>query len=149
MRRPRNLRTPKPIGFLVLGRRMVRTPGGYRLQQQEVHVTRFAVSRIWQGGIVIGGVTTIVFSLTRVVGDPVQALLPIEASAMERIAAERRLGLDQPLLEQFVHFVSVTTSLHYLTSTFTGDDTCRQQMREHLWALSCVQEELAPLTAAA
>ena len=112
-------------------------------------MTRFAVSRIWQGGIVIGGVTTIVFSLTRVVGDPVQALLPIEASAMERIAAERRLGLDQPLLEQFVHFVSVTTSLHYLTSTFTGDDTCRQQMREHLWALSCVQEELAPLTAAA
>jgi len=62
---------------------------------------RFAVRRIVQGLIVILGVTVVVFVVTRLVGDPVDVLLPLEATDEQRAAFEHELGFDRPILVQF------------------------------------------------
>lgn len=62
---------------------------------------RFAVRRIVQGLIVILGVTVVVFVVTRLVGDPVDVLLPLEATDEQRAAFEHELGFDRPILIQF------------------------------------------------
>ncbi len=66
---------------------------------------RFAVRRIAQGLIVVLGVTITVFVVTRMIGDPVKVLLPLEATAEERAAFEHRLGFDRPIPVQFVDYV--------------------------------------------
>ncbi|MGH2672016.1 MAG: ABC transporter permease, partial [Actinomycetota bacterium] len=62
---------------------------------------RFAVRRIVQGLIVILGVTVVVFVVTRLVGDPVDVLLPLEATDEQRAAFEHELGFDRPIVIQF------------------------------------------------
>jgi peptide/nickel transport system permease protein len=66
---------------------------------------RFAVRRIAQGFLVIFGVTIMVFVFTRMVGDPVKVMLPLEASRQERAAFEHQLGLDRSIPAQFVSYV--------------------------------------------
>jgi len=65
----------------------------------------FILRRAWHGLIVVFGVTAIVFIVTRVIGDPVQVMLPIEATSEERALLRGQLGLDRPLPEQFIAFV--------------------------------------------
>lgn len=62
---------------------------------------RFAVRRIIQGLIVVFFVTVFVFVITRMVGDPVDVLLPLEATQEQRAAFEHELGFDRPILVQF------------------------------------------------
>ena len=66
---------------------------------------RFAVRRIAQGFLVIFGVTIMVFVFTRMVGDPVKVMLPLEASQQERATFEHQLGLDRSIPAQFVSYV--------------------------------------------
>lgn len=66
---------------------------------------RFFVRRAAHGLIVIFGVTMIVFVVTRMVGDPVQVMLPIDATAEQRDALRTQLGFDKPLPQQFVSYV--------------------------------------------
>jgi len=66
---------------------------------------RFAVRRIAQGLIVILGVTVVVFVVTRMVGDPVDVLLPLEATEEQRAAFERALGFDRPIPVQFADYL--------------------------------------------
>jgi peptide/nickel transport system permease protein len=66
---------------------------------------RFAVRRIVQGMIVILGVTVVVFVVTRLVGDPVDVLLPLEATDEQRAAFEHELGFDRPILIQFGNYM--------------------------------------------
>jgi peptide/nickel transport system permease protein len=66
---------------------------------------RFVVRRIARGLIVIFGVTVVVFVVTRLIGDPVKVMLPLEATPAERAAFAHRLGLDRPILVQFVDYV--------------------------------------------
>jgi peptide/nickel transport system permease protein len=66
---------------------------------------RFAVRRIVQGLIVILGVTVVVFVVTRLVGDPVDVLLPLEATDEQRAAFEHELGFDRPILIQFGNYM--------------------------------------------
>jgi len=65
----------------------------------------FFLQRLIHGLIVVIGVTVIVFFVTRIIGDPVQVMLPVEATLEQRALLERQLGLDRPILEQFVDFV--------------------------------------------
>jgi peptide/nickel transport system permease protein len=67
---------------------------------------RFAVRRIAQGLLVIIGVSVTVFVVTRMIGDPVDILLPLEATAAERARFEHQLGFDRPIYVQFGDFVS-------------------------------------------
>ena len=66
---------------------------------------RFAVRRVAQGLLVIFGVTVMVFVFTRLVGDPVKVMLPLEASTQERAAFKHQLGLDRSIPAQFVSYV--------------------------------------------
>ena len=43
----------------------------------------------------------VVFTLGRVTGNPVDTMLPIEASAKDREAFIARMGLDRPILVQY------------------------------------------------
>lgn len=66
---------------------------------------RFVLKRLRQGLIVIFGVVIIVFLATRTIGDPVDFLLPTEASQEQRDALTHELGYDRPLAVQFVDYV--------------------------------------------
>ncbi|MEM7446364.1 MAG: ABC transporter permease [Pseudomonadota bacterium] len=65
---------------------------------------RMLIKRGWDGLIVILGVVVVVFIVTRMIGDPVDIMLPLEATEEQRAAFEAQLGLDQPILTQFVQY---------------------------------------------
>lgn len=65
----------------------------------------YIFDRLWQGVIVVLSVVVVVFILTRMIGDPVAVMLPLEATAEQRAVFEAQLGLDRPILEQFVTYV--------------------------------------------
>ena len=95
---------------------------------------RYILKRFWHGLIVIFGVTIIVFVVTRMVGDPVKVMLPLEATLEQRAAFEKRLGLDRPIPVQFVDFIGDIFRLNF------GDS-----LWQHRPAMEIVFEKL-PLT---
>ncbi|TXL80283.1 ABC transporter permease [Vineibacter terrae] len=64
----------------------------------------FLLRRLGHGIVVVLGVTIVVFIVTRMVGDPVRVMLPIDASDEQRQAFAHHLGLDRPLPAQFADF---------------------------------------------
>jgi peptide/nickel transport system permease protein len=66
---------------------------------------RMILLRLWHGLIVIIGVVVVVFVVTRLIGDPVDVMLPLEATPEQRAAFEAALGLDKPIAVQFVNYV--------------------------------------------
>lgn len=74
---------------------------------------RHLLSRLWHGLIVVFGVTVIVFVVTRMVGDPVAMMLPLEATAEQRSAFEHELGFDRPIAVQFGEFVAGAARLDF------------------------------------
>lgn len=95
---------------------------------------RYILKRFWHGVIVIFGVTVIVFVVTRMVGDPVQVMLPLEATLEQRAAFEKQLGLDRPIPVQFIDFLGDIARLDF------GDS-----LWQHRPAMEIVFEKL-PLT---
>jgi peptide/nickel transport system permease protein len=66
----------------------------------------FIAKRLYYGLYVVIGVTVLVFVVTRVIGDPISAMLPMESSAAQRALFAQQLGLDRPLYVQFVDFLA-------------------------------------------
>jgi len=66
---------------------------------------RYIVQRLWQGVILLVLVTTIVFFLGRLTGNPVDLMLPEDATEEDRVALIATLGLDAPMHEQFGIFI--------------------------------------------
>lgn len=95
---------------------------------------RMILLRLWHGLIVIVGVVVVVFVVTRLIGDPVDVMLPLEATAEQRAAFEAQLGLDKPILVQFANYVWDLTRLDF------GDSLWQQRP-----ALEIVWERM-PLT---
>jgi peptide/nickel transport system permease protein len=95
---------------------------------------RYILRRIWHGAIVILGVTIIVFVVTRMVGDPVKLMLPLEATLEQRAAFEKQLGLDRPIYVQFIEFMAGIARLDFGNSLW-----------QHRPAMDIVFEKL-PLT---
>lgn len=95
---------------------------------------RFILRRLIQGVIVIMGVTIIVFIVTRMVGDPVKVMLPLESTVEQRAAFEKKLGLDRPIYVQFVDFMGDIARLDF------GDS-----LWQHRPAMEIVFEKL-PMT---
>ncbi|MCU4179834.1 ABC transporter permease [Bosea sp. BH3] len=62
-------------------------------------------SRLGEGLIAIWGVVTIVFVVSRLLGDPAVLLLPIGASEAQLQELRTQLGLDQPLPQQYLTFL--------------------------------------------
>jgi len=66
---------------------------------------RYILQRLWQGLILLVLVTTIVFFLGRLTGNPADMMLPEDATAEDREDLIQKLGLDGPLSEQFFLFI--------------------------------------------
>lgn len=66
----------------------------------------FLINRILQAVICILGVSVIIFSITHLIGDPVQLLMPAEASEADRLAYRKAMGLDRSVVEQYFLFLS-------------------------------------------
>jgi peptide/nickel transport system permease protein len=64
----------------------------------------YLVKRLGQGLIVIIGVVTVVFIVTRLIGDPAKIMLPLTSTAAERKAFDHQLGLDKPLVVQYADY---------------------------------------------
>lgn len=69
--------------------------------------------RLWHGAIVIVGVVVVVFVVTRLIGDPVDVMLPLEATEEQRAAFEAQLGLDRPIVIQFADYLWDLTRLDF------------------------------------
>lgn len=82
---------------------------------------RFIVRRTLQGLLVIVGVTVVVFGVTRMVGDPVKFVLPLEATAEQREARAHELGFDRPIVTQFGDYVEDLARLDFGESLWQRD----------------------------
>jgi peptide/nickel transport system permease protein len=66
---------------------------------------RFVVIRFIWAALTLLVVLTFVFFLARLSGDPVRLMLPFDATAAQVAAMRSTLGLDRPILEQYVAFM--------------------------------------------
>ncbi|MBX3140372.1 MAG: ABC transporter permease [Trueperaceae bacterium] len=65
---------------------------------------QFVVRRLAQGVLVLAGVLTVVFFLTRLSGEPLALFVPVGASAADVERIRHELGFDRPLLVQLATF---------------------------------------------
>jgi ABC-type dipeptide/oligopeptide/nickel transport system permease component len=66
---------------------------------------RFLLGRLVYALAVLVGVTSLVFGLIHLSGDPLDGLVPPGSSPEQRAALRRGFGLDRPLPEQYVRFL--------------------------------------------
>jgi peptide/nickel transport system permease protein len=64
----------------------------------------FILRRTFQSVLTVLGVMTVAFFLVRLAGDPAVLLLPVEASDEDIARLRTALGLDQPLVVQYLKF---------------------------------------------
>ena len=67
---------------------------------------RYLLLRIGQALLAMWGVTILVFALTRLSGDILQIMLPIEATAEDFARASKVWGLDKNIVEQYVIYAN-------------------------------------------
>jgi peptide/nickel transport system permease protein len=67
---------------------------------------RFGLSRALQSLVALAILSMVVFVLARATGDPLQLILPANATAEDYANAREYLGLDRPLHEQYLRFVA-------------------------------------------
>lgn len=65
----------------------------------------FLLRRLAQSVVVLFLVSVLAFALVLFSGDPVAMMLPIHASEQDRLTLQRELGLDQPLVAQYLSFL--------------------------------------------
>lgn len=82
----------------------------------------FFSRRLGESLLAIWGVVTIVFFVTRILGDPAALLLPIGASEADLQALRVQLGLDQPILVQYGQFLLNAVQGDFGTSFQHGRD---------------------------
>jgi ABC-type dipeptide/oligopeptide/nickel transport system permease component len=84
-------------------------------------VLRFLARRLALTVVVLIGVATLVFSLIHLIpGDPAQAMLGEAASQKDVDDLRHKLGLDQPLIAQYGHFLGAAAHGDLGTSFRTG-----------------------------
>lgn len=66
---------------------------------------RYLLIRLFEGIAVVIGVVTIVFFVTRMLGDPALLLVPQGASEEDLASFREALGLDKPLYVQYFQFI--------------------------------------------
>ncbi len=65
----------------------------------------FVLRRLIQSVLVMLAVALIAFTMFRFIGDPVNSMLPENATSEQRTELRQQLGLDQPVTVQFTRFV--------------------------------------------
>ena len=66
---------------------------------------RYILIRLVQGFVTLIAISVIVFGLGRIAGNPLDVLLPMEATQEDYDRVERAWGLDQPLHIQYFKFI--------------------------------------------
>ena len=79
---------------------------------------RYVSSRLTQGLVVIVGVSVLVFVVTRMIGDPVNFILPLSASPEQRDALRETLGFNDSIFTQFGRFAADAIRLDFGDSTY-------------------------------
>src|SRR5213594_1937075 len=79
-------------------------------------MARFLLSRAAQALVSILGVSTIVFVVMHLSGDPTVLLVPEGASREDIALLRRQLGFDQPLAVQYAHYLASLARLDLGTS---------------------------------
>lgn len=74
---------------------------------------RYVARRLLSGLVVVFGVTVVVFVVTRMVGDPVKFILPLEATEEQRAARSAELGFDWPIATQFFDYLEDLARLDF------------------------------------
>lgn len=69
-------------------------------------MARFLLGRLFDGLVAILGVVTIVFVISRLLGDPAVLLLPVGATEQQIADLRSGLGLDRPIWQQYVTYLS-------------------------------------------
>jgi peptide/nickel transport system permease protein len=65
----------------------------------------FLLRRLWQSAILLVVVTVLVFLIVLMTGDPIRALVPIDAAPADVENIRHQFGLDQPVWVQYLLFV--------------------------------------------
>jgi ABC-type dipeptide/oligopeptide/nickel transport system permease component len=82
---------------------------------------RYILRRLIAALFVVWGVTTVVFLILHVTSDPVDLLLPPNASQADYDALKTRLGLDAPLPIQYLRFLAGAATLNFGSSYRYGE----------------------------
>lgn len=77
---------------------------------------KYIIQRLLFTVVVIFGISIMVFFITHIVGNPVDILLPLNASEEQRQALTVKLGLDQPIYIQLLHYLGNLIRLDFGTS---------------------------------
>lgn len=83
-------------------------------------MTRYLVGRIFQAVLGLIFITTLIFFLVRLTGDPARILMSDFAPVELRQELAERLGLDRPLHEQYVSYIGGLLTLD-LGRSFNGE----------------------------
>jgi peptide/nickel transport system permease protein len=83
---------------------------------------RYVLRRLAQGALVIFLVTVVVFVTTRLVGDPVDVLLPFESTPEQRAEFRHQLGLDRSIPVQFWEYLKDVAHLDFGQSLVLRED---------------------------
>jgi ABC-type dipeptide/oligopeptide/nickel transport system permease component len=96
-------------------------------------MTQYLLRRCGRALFALWGISTIVFVVMRLSGDPAVLLLPQEASRADIQRLRQELGLDDPFLVQYARFLG-----HAVTGNFGESlrhrEPAMQLVRAHLWA---------------
>jgi len=66
---------------------------------------KFVIGRIAESVVTVWGIVTIVFIVSRLIGDPAVLLLPIASTEQQMIELREHLGLDRPIIIQYLEFL--------------------------------------------
>ena len=91
----------------------------------------YLLKRLWHTVFVIIGISVISFFFIHLSGDPVMLMLPADASMQEIEQLRHKLGFDQPIPVQYMHFVA---------NAVTGD--FGESLYYHVPAMQLILERL-------
>ena len=94
---------------------------------------RYLIRRLGRAIIALWGISTIVFVVLRLSGDPAVLLLPQEASLEDVSRLRRDLGLDDPLLLQYLRFLG-NSAVGNFGESLRHREPAMVLVRSHLWA---------------
>src|SRR5690606_11038610 len=81
------------------------------------------------GLCVVASAITLTFFMARLSGDPTTQILPQDATAEQRVALQRELGLDQPVSVQYFRYLAGAVRGDFGKSYFDGDTVTSIIMR--------------------
>ena len=96
-------------------------------------MSQYLLRRFGRAVIALWGVSTIVFIVMRLSGDPAVLLLPQEASREDVLRLRHDLGLDDPLLVQYGRFLGHAVAGNFGES-LRHKEPAMHLVCDHLWA---------------